>query len=725
MLIKLKNWYSNLGAKSDPLEAEQAKIRVPAVFVLLSIVFFSHYGRPITQEELIAYLLIATYAILGFSLLYTVTTNKFKPRYRKLFGAWIDIVGATSFMALTSDVGVMLVGFCLWVIFGNGFRYGIKYLYHAQILTIVGFLIASNISEYWLTHKTIGYSLLFMLIVLPLYVAKLINRLQDAIHKEEIERQKAAEANAAKTRFVANMSHEIRTPLNGIIGISTLFKSTPLNADQKDLLKTLESSSKLLLSLLNNVLDFTKIEERKLHIEKAAFSIEEAVYETVEIFRSQSNAKNVHLGASVSNTLGPVVGDPMVLRQVLANLLGNAIKFTEQGSVTISAVELQQTEQQYVIRFEVADTGVGIPEDKQDKVFQSFTQADAATNRKFGGSGLGLTIAKDMVEAMEGELKFQSTENVGTRFWFDLSLPKVIENSPSFISEDAIADQGNTSIMEAENVKLNILVCEDELTNQKIITRLLTLPGHTVEVVDNSEEMLDLLDSQHFDLVITDLNMAGMSGIEALKLYRFTKPTDDITKFILFTADVTLETKEEANNAGFNSVLTKPIEAATLFNTIEQTLNLTPNIAKYWMSNVVDANKSAEVVSDLTTDNLAIDLNTLQELEKIAAGDQLFMHRLLKNYLADSLKMLNQITDAVKKKHFGELKDYCHALKGNSLSVGALQIAESVDQLSKLSASDDFKKSQEKLNQVNKDFSKLTLAIDDYLRRPEVATNQH
>lgn len=157
----------------------------------------------------------------------------------------------------------------------------------------------------------------------------------------------------------------------------------------------------------------------------------------------------------------------MVLRQVLANLLGNAIKFTEQGSVTISAVELQQTEQQYVIRFEVADTGVGIPEDKQDKVFQSFTQADAATNRKFGGSGLGLTIAKDMVEAMEGELKFQSTENVGTRFWFDLSLPKVIENSPSFISEDAIADQGNTSIMEAENVKLNILVCEDELTNQK------------------------------------------------------------------------------------------------------------------------------------------------------------------------------------------------------------------------------------------------------------------
>ena len=143
------------------------------------------------------------------------------------------------------------------------------------------------------------------------------------------------------------------------------------------------------------------------------------------------------------------------------------------------------------------------------------------------------------------------------------------------------------------------------------------------------------------------------------------------------------------------------------------------------MNNVVDAIKPVEVVSDLATDNMAIDLNTLQELEKIAAGDQLFMHRLLKNYLADSLKMLNQITDAVKKKHFGELKDYCHALKGNSLSVGALQIADSVEQLSKLSASDDLKKSQEMLNKVNKDFSKLTLAVDDYLRRPEVASNQH
>jgi len=631
MLTTLRNWYRGFGSESDPLEIEQAKIRVPAVFVLVAIVFFSHVGQPITQEEVVAYSLIGTYAVLAYSLLFAVAHNKFKPAYRKLFGAWIDITGATAFMAMTSDVGVMLVGFCLWVIFGNGFRYGVKYLYHAQILTIAGFLIATNFSEYWLTHKTIGYSLLFMLVVLPLYVAKLINRLQDAIHKEELERQKAAEANSAKTRFVANMSHEIRTPLNGIIGISTLFKSTPLNADQKDLLKTLESSSKLLLSLLNNVLDFTKIEERKLQIEEAPFSVKETVTDTIEIFRTQAESKKVRLISNVNDRISTLIGDVTHLNQTLANLMGNAIKFTEEGSVSISASLLDENQTTMKVRFEVADTGVGIPQEKQHKVFESFTQADASTTRKFGGSGLGLTIAKDMVEAMGGNLQFESTEHVGTRFWFDLEMQKSTTEETEADSASAIS---GSQLEEYKHHQLKILVCEDEATNQKIIHRLLTLPGHHVTVVENSEEMLDTLETQRF-------------------------PEDKNTRFILFTADVTLETKEEARNAGFDSILTKPIDAITLFSTIEKTLALPQHIAEHWMNDVLNANKDTQpAISDLADDNPALDTSALIELEKIAAGDELFMHRLLKNYLADSLKMLNNITESVKQKRFGELKDY-------------------------------------------------------------------
>jgi len=729
MLKKIKNWYGNLGSQSDPLEVEQAKIRVPAVFLLFIIASVSYYSTPYSKEAYIAYSLISIYAILGWSLLAAVAKNKFKPLYRRLFGAWIDIGGATAFMACTADAGVMLVGFCLWVVFGNGFRYGTKYLYHAQILSIAGFLLAANMSEYWLTHKTIGTSLLFMLIVLPLYVAKLINRLQEAIAKEEIERQKAAEANSAKTRFVASMSHEIRTPLNGIIGISTLFKTTPLNPDQKELISTLDSSSKLLLSLLNNVLDFTKIEERKLNIENAPFSLPNIISDTTNLYKAQCHDKKIALISEISDTLNLVVGDAATIHQVLANLVGNALKFTNKGSITISATASNVQNKHAQIKFEVADTGIGIEENKLDKIFESFTQATNDSAQKFAGSGLGLSIAKDMVQAMGGELQVQSTEGLGTRFWFELTLEQKDDLQMDSAAVEAKSNTSSSaSIIHAPHKKLKVLVCEDEQTNQKIITRILSMPGHEVSVASSSEEMLDLLEEQTFDLVVTDLNMAGMDGIDALKIYRFTKPTNKTTGFILFTADVTLETKEAAKEAGFDGVLTKPIEALNMFNMIESALKLPENTAASWMAsleaNALEINARTDDSPHSATINQALDLDTLAGLEQIGTDDDLFMPRLLKNYLADSLQLIDRINAAIKEKNYGDLSDQCHALKGNSLSVGAIKLAQSADVLGKITANTPAAESKKLMNQLSTDFSNLTLAIEDYLRRPAVAARR-
>ena len=736
MLAPIKNWLDNARGHCEPLEFEQATVRIAVGIAISILVAISYYSRSLDQQFLIALVIILIFECLATLLLVATIKDLFKASSRKLLGAWLDICTTSIFIGLTANLGALLVSIYLWVIFGNGFRYGKSYLYHAQAISIVGFLIAINLNPFWKSQPAISYSLITMLIILPLYVAKLIERLHGAMQKAELAYKKAEEANLAKTRFVANMSHEIRTPLNGIIGVSTLIKSTPLNSDQRDLLKSLDGSSKLLLSLLNNVLDFTKIEERKLTIEDVVFSVEDAVYETLEIFRTQSIQKGIQLGASVSNTLNMARGDTFILRQILANLMGNAIKFTEKGSVTISATLLQEDTDKLAVRFKVSDTGVGIPEERQGAIFESFTQADSSTTRKFGGSGLGLAIAKHMVEALGGTLKVQSTLGMGSSFWFVLNLKKAdiqqdrtplpqqdrVIAVPPELPAAAVTRPPAEVRATHKTGTLSILVCEDEGTNLKILSRLLSLPGHQIQTATSSDEMLDALEKGKFDLVITDLNMPGMSGADAVKLYRFMQPNDQDTKFILFTADATTSAQEVASEARFDAFLTKPVDVTKLFEAIERILNLAENTATQWINNAFSAPNSAVAKPSIV--GVDLDLGVLQGLGEIGAGDDLFIHRLLKNYLGDSAKQIYKIELAVRRKQFSVVYDLCHALRGNSLSVGTTQLAATTELVGNLSTSTPMPEALDLLTRLNGDFSKATLAIENYLRQPYVVARR-
>ncbi len=337
---------------------------------------------------------------------------------RRLVGMVSDAGGATFYVWLASENGVSMIGVYLFITFGNGFRFGRRYLWGCQALSLIGFTTALIFVPYWQQHRTEGIGLLIALIVLPLYVSTLLKRIQEA-------RARAEEANRAKTTFLANMSHEMRTPLNGIVGVVDLFQATVLSPQQSELARLMRHSVSVLRSLIDDVLDISKIEAGRLAIEVASFDLHATLNGLVHLFRPHAQAKGLALRILIDPMLDyRLRGDSHHVRQVLLNLLGNALKFTNRGDVTLAVEQVKETQDGVTVRFEVRDTGIGIREDALDRIFERFAQADDSTTRRYGGTGLGTTIAKQLVELMGGTIGVRSKFGEGSTFWFELPLLK-------------------------------------------------------------------------------------------------------------------------------------------------------------------------------------------------------------------------------------------------------------------------------------------------------------
>jgi two-component system sensor histidine kinase RpfC len=335
---------------------------------------------------------------------------------RRVFGAVFDSAAASYFMARTGVNGLPLYVVYLWIIIGNGFRYGGFYLLNTLALSAIGFSVVLYMTPFWRSNIAVGIALLLTMVALSAYVLKLVRRLNDALHREEA-------ANLAKRRFVSTVSHEMRTPLNAIIGMLELLRDTPLNVEQSGMVKTIGQSSRAMLGLIEDVLDFSKIEAGKLTIAREKFDLYALVNGVMQMLRPQAEGK----GLSFASTLMPDVppdlrGDESHLRQVLINLLANAVKFTARGGVTLHVSRVGEGPQRVVLKFSIRDTGIGIAPDDQRRIFESFTQADQTTTRRFGGTGLGTTIAKQLTELMGGRMGLESAVGLGSTFWFELPL---------------------------------------------------------------------------------------------------------------------------------------------------------------------------------------------------------------------------------------------------------------------------------------------------------------
>ena len=471
-------------------------------------------------------------------------------------------------------------------------------------------------------------------------------------HQLELASDEAVRASKLKSEFLANMSHEIRTPMNGIVGIVDLLRELCSDKETLSLIDTLQSSAHSLLSILSDVLDFSKIEAGKLEIEKIDFDLVKLCNETFQMFEISGNQKNLHIEKEISADLSnSYVGDPGRIRQAISNLLGNAIKFTKVGSVKLDVELIEKSRSSHKLRFSVVDTGIGITDAQKEKVFQSFTQADGSTTRHFGGTGLGLTITRQLVELMDGHIGFDSQEGLGSRFWFTLTLQtrniRTLEQSQHETKSSKIT----VGTMSFQHV--NVLVAEDNAVNQRVITKILERFGCAVTIAEDGNSAAKEATINPPDIVLMDIQMPNSDGFEATQAMRKFQDESKIRfPIIAMTAHAMFGDRDKCLEAGMDDYMSKPI-----------TVEMVESILAKWVPLV----ESIKVASEQTMD--------WTRLFEAAGGDEVFASAVINEFIESSASALSKLTAEVAAGHTAGALETAHLLKGMCSTLGAEQCA--------------------------------------------------
>ncbi|MEP2667487.1 MAG: ATP-binding protein [Cyclobacteriaceae bacterium] len=470
-------------------------------------------------------------------------------------------------------------------------------------------------------------------------------------------------AQKAKEQFLANVSHEIRTPINGIAGMATLLSQNPTAKEQTTYLNAIKSAADNLKVIINDILDLASIESGKLNFEKINFNIEDLLHSVVDSFSVQSSQKGIELDYQLDKKISKVlVGDPFRLNQILINLISNAIKFTHEGKIDLSCQLEKKNAKTQHIRIDVTDTGIGIPSDKLNKIFESFSQADASVTRKYGGTGLGLTIVKQLVELQKGNISVSSVENKGTTF--SIIIPYAVGN-PSEVEE-------KTSVFNRKKKDLNslkdlrILLAEDNDINRLYATSILKMWECTADTAENGYVALEKVRNNDYDIILMDIQMPVMDGFETTRAIKKSGAPKDQIPIIALTANSSSKDIEKCLASGMNDCIGKPFTPENLFSIL----------VKYGQF------KAAKPESVLKKEKV-----DLTYLKKISGNDKVFVDDIINSFVRNTPAALKEIRSHLKSQNWEKMEEQVHKIKPTLTMIGMPIARESAVEIEMLTRS--------------------------------------